>query len=146
MWVAQLDRLPTRQRLASWGLNIPTDCCLCASSIETRDHLLITCTFSAELWRSSLARIDPNRRLFLTWAELLSWIRRSSTAAPSTLRKIVAQSVIYHAWRQRNNVLHNQIFVPHSIIFKAIDREIRNIITARRHMKCFATMMQLWIR
>lgn len=39
MWVAQLNRLPTRSRLASWGLQIDTCCCVCNHYHETRDHL-----------------------------------------------------------------------------------------------------------
>lgn len=34
MWLAQLDRLPTRSRLFSWGLNIPTSCFLCDAFIK----------------------------------------------------------------------------------------------------------------
>lgn len=40
MWVAQLNRLPTRARLASWGILNNTDCCLCGREDETRDHSL----------------------------------------------------------------------------------------------------------
>ncbi|KAF3601806.1 hypothetical protein F2Q69_00038228, partial [Brassica cretica] len=48
-----------------------------------------------------IARLDPNRRLILSWNELLSWIKRSSTSAATTLRKLVTQSAIYNIWRQR---------------------------------------------
>lgn len=39
MWVAKLDRLPTRQRLASWGLTIPSSCCICSKMDESRASL-----------------------------------------------------------------------------------------------------------
>ncbi|CAG7864381.1 unnamed protein product [Brassica rapa] len=29
MWLATLNRLPTKMRLASWGLNVQTTCCFC---------------------------------------------------------------------------------------------------------------------
>ena len=41
MWVANVNRLPTRVRLAALGMNVPTTCCLCALEPETRDHLLL---------------------------------------------------------------------------------------------------------
>lgn len=42
MWIVNYDRLPTRVRLASWRLQIPTTCCLCSHYPENRDHLLLT--------------------------------------------------------------------------------------------------------
>lgn len=38
MWLAQLQRLPTRVRLASWRIFLPTTCCLCSTHDETQDH------------------------------------------------------------------------------------------------------------
>ncbi|XP_019094451.1 PREDICTED: uncharacterized protein LOC109129888 [Camelina sativa] len=66
--------------------------------------------------------------------------------APATLRKLVAQAAIYHLWKQRNHLLHNQVSIPPELIFKDIDREIRNTITARNHRKHFRNLMILWIR
>lgn len=96
MWVANMDRLPTRARLASWGLAIPTACCLCSTYLETRDHLLLSCSYSSGVWRLCIARLNPPPGMFNTWSELLSWIRGTSMAAPTLLRKIAAQSVLYH--------------------------------------------------
>jgi hypothetical protein len=146
MWVAQLNRLPTRQRLASWGMNISTTCCLCSASTETRDHLLINCHYSAAIWRLVLLRLNPQRQGFLSWDELLSWTRLHSTAAPSLLRKLVAQATVFHIWKQRNNSLHNNLLLPHQSAFKLIDKEVRNSISAKRHRKHFSNLMLLWIR
>ncbi|CAL9245458.1 unnamed protein product, partial [Arabidopsis halleri] len=79
-----------------------------------------------------VTRVDPNMPLFLSWAELLSWVRVSSTNAHSLIRKISVQASIYHLWKQRNNFVHNQVSLPPSTIFNLIYREVRNIITARR--------------
>lgn len=49
MWIANADRLPTRARLASCGINLSTACCLCSQEVETRDHLLLTCSYSREV-------------------------------------------------------------------------------------------------
>ncbi|XP_048605373.1 uncharacterized protein LOC106386312 [Brassica napus] len=48
MWIAQNDRMPTRVRLASWGLGVSSNCCLCDSAPETRDHLLLRCDISKQ--------------------------------------------------------------------------------------------------
>lgn len=145
MWISHLNRLSTKQRMFSWGIIPSPSCSFCSLQSESRDHLLITCAFSSEIWKLVLERIDPLRPSFLSWAELLSWLRASSNAAPSILRKIIAQATIYHLWKQRNNVVHNQVSLPPGSIFNLINREIRNIISARRHRKRFRDLMQLWI-
>ncbi|CAA0283320.1 unnamed protein product [Arabidopsis thaliana] len=63
----------------------------------------------------------------------------------SFIRKLAAQSTIYNLWKQRNNVVHNQVSIPAPTIFKLIDREIRNIITARRKRKRYPNLMQIWL-
>lgn len=145
MWVANMDRLPMRARLASWGLQLNTACCLCYTHEETRDHLFLSCDYSSEVWRLAIATLNPPRSRFCSWPELLSWIRSSSTPAPALLRKLVAQCIIYHLWKQRNNMLHNQITQTPSVIFKLIDREMRNTITARRSRKQFQNLMLKWM-
>lgn len=50
MWVAtNMNRLPTKSRLASWGLNVPNSCCLCSMYKETRDHLFLSCDLALGL-------------------------------------------------------------------------------------------------
>ncbi|XP_013601463.1 PREDICTED: uncharacterized protein LOC106308905 [Brassica oleracea var. oleracea] len=146
MWLANLNRLPTKVRLASWGLNIQTVCCFCNTHDETRDHLFLECSYSTALWLRFFARLDPNRTAFLSWEELLSWLRFSTASAPSTIRKLATQSMIYIIWRQRNSAVHLTGFSPQQTTFATIDRDIRNAISARRHRRKFTTLMQLWIR
>lgn len=145
MWISHLNRLPTKKRLHSWGIIQSAACSFCDSATESRKHLFFTCSFSQDLWRLVLSRVDPNRPLLLSWAELLSWVIDSSSSSPTLLRKIVAQACLYHIWKQRNNLVHNQISIPPSTIFLLLDREIRNIISARRHRKRFRNLMQLWL-
>ncbi|ESQ45265.1 hypothetical protein EUTSA_v10011025mg [Eutrema salsugineum] len=57
-------------------------------------------------------------------------LRTNSSSVSSILRKLVAQATIFHLWKQRNNVLHNQHHIPPAIIFKALDRDIRNICSS----------------
>ena len=146
MWLANLNRLPTKVRLASWGLNIQTACCFCSNQDESRDHLFLNCTYTTALWNRNFERLDPRRMAFLTWEELLFWLRVSAASAPSTLKKISTQSLLYNVWRQHNSAVHLNGFLPLQTTFNTIDREIRNTISARRHRRKFTTLMQLWIR
>ncbi|CAL9232551.1 unnamed protein product, partial [Arabidopsis halleri] len=87
--------------------------CFCAADIESRDHLFLNCAFSQAIWRRMVfVRLDPNRSLLLSWSELESWVRVSSQAAPTLLRKLTVQATIYHIWKQRNNIVHNQQAIP----------------------------------
>ncbi|CAN7101049.1 unnamed protein product [Brassica rapa subsp. narinosa] len=74
MWQANLNRLLTKVRLASWGLNIQTACCFCSNHGESRDHLFLNCTYTMVLWNWIFERLDPHCTAFLTWEELLSWL------------------------------------------------------------------------
>lgn len=146
MWISHLNRLPTRQRLANWGHIQSDECCLCSFASESRDHILLFCDFSSQVWRMVFSRLCPRQRLFCSWAELLSWTRRSSPHAPSLLRKVSAQVVVYNLWRQRNNVFHNSLRLSPFLIFKKVDHELRNIISSKRHRKRWRDLMLLWIR
>lgn len=38
------------------------------------------------------------------------------------------QTVVFHLWKQRNNLIHNQISMPPNIVFQGIDKKLKNII------------------
>ncbi|XP_020884682.1 uncharacterized protein LOC110229266 [Arabidopsis lyrata subsp. lyrata] len=110
----------------------------------------INCTkFQSDLKKLDslvFSRISPRQRLFCSWAELLSWRSQASPTAPSILRKKIAQVVVYNIRRQRNNALHNSQRLSPPLVFKLIDHEVRNIISARRKRKWWRDLMLLWIR
>lgn len=41
MWIANYDRLPTRSRLAEWGLQVPTNCPFCSL---LKSHVITSCS------------------------------------------------------------------------------------------------------
>ncbi|XP_023639239.1 uncharacterized protein LOC111830743 [Capsella rubella] len=145
MWISNLNRLPTRARLVSWGMQVSPLCCLCSSYPETRDHLLLSCGFSSEIWNLVQTRLRLPILLFQDWDCLLLWLKLSTASSPSILRKLAAQATVNALWKQRNNLLHNHLVIPPTIVFKAIDREIVNTISARCHRKSFRKLMRLWI-
>ena len=144
MWVANLNRLPTKDRLIRWGLNIQPSCCLCTTAAESRNHLLITCGYAEFVWHHILQKLNRSH-LFYSWTELMSWIRKPSSATPSTLKMVAAQATVYHLWKQRNNSLHNGVCLPPHTFVRLIDREVRNVITGRRGRKRFEGLMVRWL-
>ena len=70
--MAILNRLPTKDRLISWGLTIDGDCKLCQIEPKTRDHLFFGCSFSRGIWRTILQLCGLKRRVG-SWTEELDW-------------------------------------------------------------------------
>ena len=94
MWVANLNRLPTKDKLLSWSLNIQPSCCLCTTHPEGRDHLFTSCGYAEFIWHHILAKLHRSH-LFYSWSELMSWIRRITTASP-TLKMLATQVTVYN--------------------------------------------------
>lgn len=145
-WLVALNRIPTRDRLISWGLQVSPSCLLCAQTNESRDHLLFDCSFSWDLWRHLASRVGliPSCDWNTTLAEMQSlpgplWRRR--------LCLLVWQMAIYTVWSERNSRLHRQTFRNFSSLSKQIDRDIRNKIQSLREVnptRC-SQMMQYWL-
>ena len=146
MWLAHLDRLPTRARTAIWGDQLLDKCCICNTYRETRDHLFLQCGFSEQIWLLVIKILGYNQFLFHTWYAFIDWLDLKDNVSSSTLRRLVAQATIYSIWWERNNRLHNSISMPATATFKKIDRLVRNAILARKERKKFRHLMLLWLK
>lgn len=49
-WLAIQNRLPTKDRLISWGCRLDSVCVLCGVADETKDHIYVDCSYSMILW------------------------------------------------------------------------------------------------
>lgn len=142
-WVSQLDRLPVMVRIAKWGPNVQDSCIVCQSFPETRDHILLHCDRSKQLWSKALQRLGSQRHGFTSWADLIGWLSQNGLSS-KTLTRLVAHSVVYHIWKSRNNKLHNGIPTSCDDLFKQVDRNIRDSILARINLKAFRNLLSLW--
>lgn len=89
MWTAHLDNLPTRARLAAWGMLTPTSWCLCMGFDKNRDHLFLTCDYSTHSWQQAQARLHNLPCIFHSWTSLMVWAKHGFSTSPSILRKLV---------------------------------------------------------
>uniref|UniRef100_A0A1J3JFX8 Reverse transcriptase zinc-binding domain-containing protein n=1 Tax=Noccaea caerulescens TaxID=107243 RepID=A0A1J3JFX8_NOCCA len=111
MWMVMRDRLVTRDRLRSWGLNVPSTCLLCDSSPETKSHLLIDCNYSKEIW-AGFFRLS-GFTLPASIEEIVLWsISPSPHKKVNTICKILIQAIVYCLWRERNSRLHTSKAKP----------------------------------
>ncbi|KAL1225687.1 putative ribonuclease H protein [Cardamine amara subsp. amara] len=143
-WTANLNRLPVRTRLASWGMNISPLCCLCNLHDETRDHLFLHCEFSEQFWGYMLRRLGLPTFIFQDWNTLISWLATSSHALPSKLKLMTSQAAIYSIWRERNSRLFNQTSISPSALYIQLDRSIRDLLLARRTRKGCSRLLARW--
>ncbi|KAG7556536.1 Reverse transcriptase domain [Arabidopsis suecica] len=143
-WVTHLDRLPVRSRLAAWGINTPTTCCICNREIETRDNLFLHCDYSSQIWSIVLSRLGQPRLNFTDWSDLIVWLSSSSGSQSLTLKRLTVQVTIFSIWKERNNRLHNMVSTSHLVIFNQIDRSIRDSILARIKRRKFRNLLSRW--
>lgn len=95
MWVAQLNRLSTRVRIARWSPQQSPLCCFCSSLEETRDHILLACAFCVETWSQVLLKLN-RASTFLSRSELMSWIQHASSLVPATLKQLAAHVTVFY--------------------------------------------------
>ena len=145
-WTTNLDRLPTRTRLVSWGLGNVTDCCLCGQQQETRDHLFLHCSIAGQLWSMVLPRLGTPTVTFPEWSDLIQWLLSPTSGLSSTLKKLTVQNAISTLWTERNNRLHNACNDDPVTLFKRLDRTLRDTLLARLpHRRCRRLLAQ-WFR
>lgn len=146
-WLVVQDRLPTRDRLIRWGLQVDQTCLLCNVVSESRDHLFFDCNFSFQLWSLSAARIPiaPHR----SWAHTI--LQMSSLPPPQATRLLTLltwQSTLYWVWNERNTRLHTNTFRSIETIYTLIDRQIKNKIQSFKDSNPTRSsqMMHLWFQ
>lgn len=70
--MAILWRLPTLDRMRSWGITLNTNCLLCGAHEESHSHLFFECPFSKDLWTHVFQNCGISRQV-LGWNEELNW-------------------------------------------------------------------------
>ncbi|XP_022714585.1 uncharacterized protein LOC111274234 [Durio zibethinus] len=53
-WMAILNKLPTKDRLTSWGIANEGGCVLCSQETESRNHIIFSCSYSKTVWKGVL--------------------------------------------------------------------------------------------
>ncbi|CAA0401921.1 unnamed protein product [Arabidopsis thaliana] len=126
-WVNIRHRLPTRHKLLSWGLHVPSLCLLCNAFDETRQHLFFDCVFAGEIWNhfTSRAHVSPPP----LFEDGVRWLKNPSRDKNvTTILRIAHQATVYTLWRERNTRLHTSSSRPAAGLIV----EIKNLI--RTHL------------
>ncbi|XP_039070407.1 uncharacterized protein LOC120217317 [Hibiscus syriacus] len=124
-WMVILDRLPTKDRLARFGLLVDNVCGLCGAGMESRDHLFADCSFARGVWGAVL---NAHGLSFMAraWDEQLHWLL--SNLRGKTLRvralKLLWTGFLYLIWEERNHRYHRNLIRSIDVIVNRILEEV----------------------
>ncbi|XP_024004163.1 uncharacterized protein LOC112081610 [Eutrema salsugineum] len=135
--------LPVRARLSQWGISSDM-CCSCGLFVETRDHLFLHCDFASQVWQRILTRLGHAPNLFLNWDALISWLSSTVGPSPRILKCWVVQATIFFIWRERNVHYHTDTSLSPEIVYKFIDRSIRDLLLAFLRTNPSFTHLSTW--
>ncbi|KAF8053309.1 hypothetical protein N665_1435s0010 [Sinapis alba] len=146
-WLAAHDRLPTRDRMRRWGLDVSPSCLLCGTIDESRQHVFFDCAFSKEVWSffcSKLHLSPPS--IFL---DGLRWIKDpTQDRNVNLILKLAFQASLYLIWRERNSRLHTQVFRPTAALVAEIQRTLRakldSLSRDQRNLPSTITFLSTW--
>lgn len=128
-WVLMRDRLPTKDRMRNWGLNVNPECPLCNTALESTSHLFFECEYSTAVWLAFFNHptLNPPRDMSnaMVWAQQVTV---SSKARSICL--LILQAAVYFIWRERNARLHSAGELQPSILVKQIHLLLRAKVAA----------------
>ncbi|XP_039056845.1 uncharacterized protein LOC120199955 [Hibiscus syriacus] len=107
VWMAMLDRLPTRVRLLNMGISIDDDkCLLCGLVTESREHLFFDCSFAKGFWATVLVLCGLSR-MVSSWDGEVAWATHCFKGKSLIVKvfKLAWAGHVYCIWRERNNML-----------------------------------------
>ncbi|XP_021293750.1 uncharacterized protein LOC110423743 [Herrania umbratica] len=119
--MAILNRLPTRDRLLSWGISVRSECALCNQDLETRYHLFLSCDHSKHIWKRVLQTCAIQRDVAY-WNGDLHWAvhRLREKALISVILHRAWSAFVYYFWRERYNRVNVQAASLGSKVHKLI--------------------------
>ncbi|XP_031108421.1 uncharacterized protein LOC116012890 [Ipomoea triloba] len=126
-WLAVHQRLPTKDRLAF--LDINTECSMCVGDKETAQHLFFKCPFSLQVWNQVRMHFGFHKCTNAIKSSI-KWINRLHGGAHMRSKAITIALIctIYHLWRNRNRVYHDEDRLPIDGLVKNIAKDVYRVI------------------
>lgn len=126
-WMALLGRLPTRDRLISWGMTVPSGCVLCSSADESLSHLFFQCSFAVASWTRFCGRYLASPPSSLDDLVLICQHFPGPHADRAVVVfKLLNQVIIYNLWRERNARIFRGVSSSQEAVFRVVDRAMRD--------------------
>ena len=142
-WLAMLNRLPTKDTLMAWGMEMEGNCVFCGEQ-ETKSHLFFGCSFSQRIWKKVLQLCGLQRRV-LNWEQEVQWAiqRLKGKALTSMLMRIAWSAFIYNIWRERNCRIYAQKSGTEEQILNKIKEVVRYRLAKLKNIQADSVNMFL---
>nr|XP_016479252.1 PREDICTED: uncharacterized protein LOC107800574 [Nicotiana tabacum] len=139
------EKLYTKDRLSSWGLQVNPNCSLCDQELKGHQHMFFMCRFSAEVWGKLLAWIGLVRRV-TGWNEELKWTadHRKDKGSKTMMYTMCITSVVYQIWMERNRRIFQQEKRSSEAIIRQIIQEIHCIRNGQSSLRNELQILNLY--
>ncbi|XP_022041027.1 uncharacterized protein LOC110943597 [Helianthus annuus] len=108
LWRVVLDGIPTREALATRRVPISSiRCVMCSRSVESADHLLISCEFAHQVWVAISQWIKvPMPRYMLSVIETLEYLDNlQQTNQMKRAAYLIVATACWSIWLARNQLI-----------------------------------------
>ncbi|KAF3602060.1 hypothetical protein F2Q69_00034053 [Brassica cretica] len=92
-----------------------------------------------------LQKLSSTRLTFHSWMQLLNWPSTAPVRPLRILRSVAVQEIVYNLWAEKNNRIFKNKVLTTSELFKIVDRQVRNTISAHKTRKHFKNLMAVWL-
>ncbi|KAJ4874638.1 Uncharacterized protein Rs2_39656 [Raphanus sativus] len=124
-WLVMRDRMVTRDRLLSWGMDVSPTCLLCSVSNDSAAHLFFECEYSFSVWKGLLSRSGIRHPQTLQDI-ILPWLSSSQiTGKIRTILHLIFQASIYHLLKERNARIYANTSRSSNMIMKDVLMQLR---------------------
>lgn len=116
-WLVVRDRMMTRDKLITWGINVPPTCLLCGVGNESTAHIFFECDYASIV----LSRLFERSGLQIPTRleEVVRWIMSCQVDGKfKTVMKLLFQAAIYFLWKERNSRLQSSLLRPSQLIVR----------------------------
>lgn len=127
LWLAGQNRLRIMDQTPQSSM-IDNICELCHLHPESHDHLFFKCSFSSQVWNSTLQRAHL-RWPTLGWTDFLQWAStqfHNKKEISHLIGPLVIASTVYHVWKERNRRVFHERGQPPGAIVEEIYQQIRS--------------------
>ena len=112
IWTAMRDRLSTCDRMLKWNPTINPICVLCQQSMETRNHLFFSCSYSSQILQK-LVRGLLQSRYTDEWEDIVTLLLDNRQEyVRLLLSRYTFQATAHTIWWERNMKKHGDMQHP----------------------------------
>ncbi|KAF8044462.1 hypothetical protein N665_11039s0001 [Sinapis alba] len=116
--------------MESWSQKQNTDCVICGSPRETRNHLFFECSYARNIWKIIMSNF-LGQKFRWDWDGIIALLHHKDfTRTQQFLLRYTFQAAIYHIWRERNNRRHGEAAISWTSQAHIFGKNVKNKISS----------------